>query len=128
MSYQSDIYDAIIANGPVSAIVGTKVFADVAPGNATPPFIVYQTISEAGTTAWDGDRLVSFPLVQFSCWSAGKASAIALASALKTAIEGRDLPGSSNASLSFSNQTSTRDQQTKLFGEQIDYRVSCFTN
>jgi len=32
------------------------------------------------------------------------------------------------ASLGFSNQESTRDQQTKLFCERIDYRVSCFRN
>jgi len=128
MSWQSDIVTAILADSPTVAIIGTRLFADVAPGSAVAPFIVYQAISESGDTAHDGTRSVSFPLVQFSCWASGKAAAITLASTLKTAIEGKNLPGSSNASLGFSNHRSSRDQQTKLFGEQIDYRVSCNTN
>lgn len=128
MSWQSDIVRAILTDSAVCAIIGEKVFADVAAGNATAPFIVYQQISDSSETAFDGSRDVSFPLVQFSCWSPTKAGAIDLASKLRQAIEGRNIEGDSNASLGFSNQISTRDQQTKLFGEMIDYRVSCFTN
>ena len=128
MSYQSDIVDAIKANSPLAAIIGARVFADVAPGGTVAPYIVYQTISDVGETPFDGIRSVTFPLVQFSCWATTKAGAVALSAALKTAIEGKNLPGSSNSSLGFSNQLSDRDQQTKLFGEIIDYRVSCNAN
>jgi hypothetical protein len=128
MSWQSDIVNAILTDSAVCAIIGENVFADVAAGNATAPFIVYQQVSDSSETTLDGARSVSFPLVQFSCWASTKSGAIDLASKLKAAIEGRNLPGDSNASLSFSNQISMRDQQTKLFGEMIDYRVSCLTN
>lgn len=128
MSWQSDIVQAILGDAAVSGIVSENVFADVAPGSATAPFIVYQAISETGETTLDGVRNVIFPLVQFSCWHQTKSGAIELASKLKSAIEGRNLPGDNNVSLGFSNQQSTRDQQTKLFGEMIDYRVSCLAN
>jgi len=129
MSWQSDIKDAMLSDAALVAIIGNRLSMDQANGDkAIDPYIVIQAISETGETSHDGTREVSFPLVQFSCWASGKAAAIALASALKTAIEGKNLPGSSNASLSFSNQRSSRDQQTKLFGEQIDYRISCNTN
>lgn len=128
MSWQSDLYDALIADGTVSGLVGTRVFPDVAPGNATVPYIVYQHISETGETPFSGGRGVTFPLVQISCWDDGKAGAVALASAVSGAVEGVNLPGSANASMGFVNQQSTRDQQTKLYGEQIDFRVSANPN
>lgn len=128
MSWQEDVVAAILADEPLTDLIGTRVFADVAPGEAVAPLIVYQQISEEGETAFDGRRDVIFPLVQFSCWSPSKLGAVALASALRDAIEGKNLDGDSFASLGFSNQESTRDQQTKLFCERIDYRVSCNRN
>lgn len=128
MSWQEDVVNAILADQTLAGLIGTRVFADVAPGEAVAPLIVYQQISEEGDTMFDGTRDVIFPLVQFSCWSPSKVGAIALASALRDAIEGKNLDGDSLVSLGFSNQESTRDQQTKLFCERIDYRVSCNRN
>jgi len=128
MSWQSDIVTAILTDSAVCAIIGENVFADVAPGSTPAPYIVYQQISDGSETTLDGKRPVIFPLVQFSCWAATKAGAIDLVSKLRTAIEGKNLVGESNVSLGFSNQFSTRDQQTKLFGEIVDYRVSCNSN
>lgn len=128
MSWQSDIVKAILTDSALCAIIGENVFADVAPGNTPAPYVVYQQVSEIGETNFSGTRPVIFPLVQFSCWAKTKSDAIDLASKLRIAIEGKNLVGDSNVSLGFSNQFSTRDQQTKLFGEIIDYRASCFSN
>ena len=125
MSYQEDIVTAILADAPLTALIGTRIFADAADAKQPGSYLVYQTISVSGETLFDGTRDVKFPLVQFTAWAASKAAAIAITKALATAIEGRDLPGDSNASLSFSNEQSTRDPQTKLFGEIIEFRVSC---
>jgi hypothetical protein len=128
VSWQEDVVNAILSDGALIGQIGDRIFADVAPGSAVAPLIVYQQISEEGETMFDGTRDVIFPLVQFSCWSKTKIGAIDLASSLRNAIEGRNLDGLSMVSLGFSNQESTRDQQTKLFCERIDYRVSCFRN
>jgi hypothetical protein len=128
MSWQEDICNAILDDETVTDLIDDRLFADVAPGEAVAPLIVYQQISEEGETMFDGTRDIIFPLVQFTCWSETKLGAIALASALRNAIEGKNLDGASLASLGFSNQESRRDQQTKLFCEQIDYRVSCYRN
>ena len=128
MSYQSDINAAIADDAPLTALIGTGFSWDIADPETSPPYLIAQTISSDGTTDFDGNREVSFPLVQFTAWATGKASAIAIISALKTAIEGFDLPGDSNASLSYAGENSTRDPQTKLYGESVDYRVSCNTN
>ena len=128
MSYQSDIYTAIQASTALTALIGNRFFWDIADGTTAPPYIVAQTISTSGETDLSGGRAVSFPLVQFSCWARGKAEAIAIMSTFKTEMEGRNLPGTSNASLGFSGDQSSYDTATKLYGELYDYRVSAFTN
>jgi hypothetical protein len=128
MSYQSDINDAISDSEILTDLIGDRFFWDVADDGASQPFIVAQTISTDGDTCHDGTRDWSFPLIQFSAWASTKVAAIGLASAIRGEIEGVTLPGNSKVSLSFSNQNSTRDQETKLYGEIIDYRASTITN
>ena len=128
MSWQEDVVAAILDDETLVDLIDDRIYADIAPGEAVAPFIVYQQISEEGETMFDGSRDVIFPLVQFSCWAKTKLAAINLAVALRNAVEGFNLPGNSLASLGFSNQESDRDEQTKLFCERIDYRVSCNRN
>lgn len=128
MSYEADIYNALIGDEGISALVDERVFWDCADGDASPPFIVFQTVSNAGETAFDGSRDNQFPLVQFTAWATTKAQTIQLRNAIKSAIEGVELAGTSQTSLGYSNDLSTYDQQTKLFGHIIDYRVSTNTN
>jgi hypothetical protein len=128
MSYEADIYGALIADAGISALVSDRVYWDCADGDTSPPFIVLQTISNTGETAFDGSRDNQFPLVQFTAWAGTKAETIQLRNAIRSAIEGVELDGDSQTSLGYSNDLSTYDQQTKLFGAIIDYRVSTNTN
>ncbi len=128
MSYQSDIFTAIQAAAGVTALVGARVYPDIAPGTATAPFIVWSTVSTEGTTTHDGERSIMHPLLQFSCWAASRLAAVALCTALRTALEGQTLPGTSECWLSFSNESAERDQETGLFGESLELRASCKTN
>jgi len=128
MSYQEDIYEAIIADTAVAALVGTRVYPDVAPGAAAAPFIVWNVISSGGTTAHDGTRDIIHPLLQFDCWHTSRIAAVNLAAKLRAALEGFTLPGASECWLSFSNESSQRDQETNLFAETLELRASCKTN
>lgn len=128
MSYQSDIFDAIQASAALTALIGDAFFWDVADPAPTGPYIVAQVISGNGETDFDGDRSISFPLIQFSAWAKTKTAAIDLASTLRREMEGRNLPGESNVSLGYSGEGSTYERDTKLFGESIDYRASTNTN
>ncbi|GAA5124665.1 DUF3168 domain-containing protein [Luteolibacter yonseiensis] len=128
MSYQSDIYEAIKASAPLTALIGDRFFWDVADSSTTTPYIVAQTVSNDGETDFDGFRDVSFPLIQFSAWAKTKQDAIEIMSKFRTGLEGRNLPGASDVSLSFAGEQSTRDPVTKLYGEIIDYRASTNTN
>lgn len=128
MSYQSDIKSAFAAASTITALVGTRVYADVAPGEAAAPFIVYQTIATSGTTTHDGERNLEFPLIQFSCWAATKAEVIAIASAVNTLLDGNTISGSSGITFRFSGQNSSYDPESRLFGEMIDFTGACAKN
>lgn len=128
MSYQSDIITALAAAGSITAIVGTRVYADVADGSATAPYITFQTISTSGETTHDGVRNLEFPLIQVNCWATSKTGAIALASAVNALLDGNTIAGSSGVTFQFSNQFGTYESDTKLFGEILEYRASTATN
>lgn len=128
MSYQSDMYSALVAAAGITAIVGTRIYADVADGTTTAPYLVYQVISTGGETTHDGVREIEFPVIQFSCWATGKAAAIALASAVNAVLDGKTLAGSSGISFQFSNQFGTYEPDTKLYGEIIEYQTATNTN
>lgn len=128
MSIESDINDAILASDALTALIGTRFSWDIAEGSTVAPFLVAQTISTDSETTHDGDRSLSFPLIQFSCWAKTKAQAIAVMSAFKTDIEGVTLPGASETTLTYAGENSSYDSETKLFGHLVDYRAAAFTN
>jgi hypothetical protein len=100
----------------------------VAPGSAAAPFIVWNVISSDGTTTHDGQRSIIHPLLQFDCWATSRLAAVNLAAKLRAALEGYTLPGLSECWLSFSNESSQRDQETNLFAETLEFRASCKIN
>lgn len=128
MSYQSDIFTAIQADAPLAALIGSRFFWDIADGSAAAPYLVASVVSGKGENDLSGVRNLTFPLVQMNAWGPGKAALIAIISALRTAIEGRNLPGSSNISLSYAGEHSSYDPDTKYFGEIIEFRASSNTN
>jgi hypothetical protein len=125
MSYQADIYAAVLASGTISELIGDRFSWDIADADTLAPYIVAQTISDDGETPLDGTRELAFPSIQFACWASTKAEAIAIMAAWKTEMEGIDLPGDAGVSLGFSSQNSSYDTATRLFGEICDYKASC---
>lgn len=128
MSYQSDIYTAVMAATAVTAIIGDRFFWEVADETTAAPYLVAQTISTDGETIHDRSRAWSFPLIQFSGWATTHAGAVALMSAFRSSLEGIEISGSSDVSLAFSGENSTYDPDTKLYGISSDYRASTLTN
>ena len=128
MSYQSDIHNALSNAAAITAIVGSRIFADVADGSTTAPYLVFQFISTDSQNTHDGSRDVEFPLIQINCWATGKAAAITLANAVAAALDGKTIAGTSQCSFQFSNRFGTYESDTKLFGEILEYRASSITN
>ncbi len=121
---ESDITTAVLASTGLRALIGDRFSWEFADGETVAPYIVAQTISGSGETPFDGAREVSFPLIQISCWAKTNTEAIAIMRQFKRDIEGVILPGDSKTSLGFTNQNSSHDSETNLFGQIYDYRAS----
>ena len=128
MSYQSDIYAALTGNSPLAAVVSTRIYPEVAPGNATVPYVVYQTISTGGETTHDGARTWDSPTIQFTVWAKTKALAISTAALLRAVLDGKTLSGSSACSLVCTNILGNYDPDSKLFGEVAEFRATAKPN
>lgn len=128
MSIESDINNAILNSGDLNTLIGSRFSWDIADGGTSPPFCVAQTISNDSDTTHDGDRSLSFPLIQFSFWAKTKLEAVAAAAAFRQSMEGQTLPGSSQTTLKHAGELSSYDSETKLFGHLVDYRAASFTN
>jgi hypothetical protein len=128
MSYQSDIYNAVMGAPTVAALIGERFFWEVADETTAAPYLVAQTISTDGETLHDGTRLWSFPLIQFAAWAYTHAKCIEIAAAFRDELEGVEITGDSSVSLSFVGENTTYDPDTKLFGISTDYRASALTN
>lgn len=128
MKYHSETFTAISQATTIEAIVGSRIFSDVADGSAAAPYLVYQFVSTTGDTTHDGTRQVEFPLIQFSCWATTKAGAIALADAVDALLDGNTIAGDSAASFQFQNRFGEYEQDTKLYGEILEFRMAAKIN
>lgn len=121
MSYERDIYQAVRSCAPVWSAIGGRFSWDIADADSDAPYIVAQTISDNGPTTHAGERGATFPTVQFSCWAKSKSQAVKIMDDFRKGIEGRNLPGESVVSLTFSSRFSTYESETRLFGIQCQY-------
>jgi len=95
MSVSKVAYYILSSDSGVSAIVGTKIYPEVAPIGTVAPYIVYQEISNVPTQSKTAVSQTEMTRLQVSCFteiSANSKSAylngIDLANAVRTALEG----------------------------------------
>jgi len=128
MSWQTDMRLALIGSPALNALVGSAVWETVADSATTAPYVVYQTVSTGGETTHDGDRSLEFPSIQITAWATTAESARNVASKVNAVLDGKTLIGSSKVSFQLSGQSSSYDQETRLFGEIIEYTAAANRN
>lgn len=84
---------ALIEDAGVSAIVGTRVYPQVAPQGAASPYLVYSQVS--GAREWDLDCVAGLgnPVFQVTAWADTYAAAQALADAVRAAVSAASAAG-----------------------------------
>jgi hypothetical protein len=82
------VYTLLKDAAGVAALVAGRVYPLQAPQNATAPFIVYQRISSRRVRSVDGPSGLAQPRIQVDAYAATYAGAKALASAIRTALDG----------------------------------------
>ena len=86
MSIESTLYDALQNDAGVTALVGARVYPQVAPDNAAVPYITYQVIVGTAFNLIAGAPDAERKVIQVNCISNSYANAKAISEACKAAI------------------------------------------
>jgi hypothetical protein len=89
MTLETDLRTHILASSGLSALIGTRLYPDRLPQNATLPAVVYQEVSSVPVDHVHGaaGRLVR-SRYQFTVWAATRASAKTIDEAIRARIDG----------------------------------------
>lgn len=81
------IYNILANDSPVSAIVGTRIFPNVAQQTTSFPFIIYDVQSENPTDYKQGVSTLDTDTVMVSCYCKTYSEASDLAKKIRTALD-----------------------------------------
>ena len=90
MSWLTDIIARLKANGTLAALVGTRIYAQVAPSDATTPYIVWERSSVTRVDSHDGASGLATQMLQVNCLDEDYLDALAVADAVRGAVDGFD--------------------------------------
>jgi hypothetical protein len=81
------IYGVLSAASGVTSIVSIRIYPDMAPQNASFPYIVFQKLQTQPTDTKEGVSPLDKLLVQVDCYSNNYDNAHSLAGAVRTALD-----------------------------------------
>ena len=113
---EAPFYTVVASAGPVKVLLGTganiRLFPDEAPQGTQTPYAVFHTIVGVPHNELDGGAGLDAYSIQIDCYSTDRDQAIALAGAIRTAVE----PHADVTSL----RGTTLDKQTRIYNYQFD--------
>lgn len=121
MSWQSDLYDAMKSDATIAGLVGDRIYPDVVDGKTKQPYVLYEALFSSGTTSHDGNRNTEYPNIEITAFAKDKGTALAVADAIKSALEGKTLIGASELVLTFGNRSGQYAEQVRLYTETLEF-------
>jgi hypothetical protein len=82
------IYSILSTDATTKALVGTRIYPNVVPQDATLPAIAYQRISGSRVQSHGGPSNLARPRFQFTCLAVNYSGARAVANAVRQALDG----------------------------------------
>jgi hypothetical protein len=119
---QQKIYEALAGFAALSALVGTRVYPDIAPQDVARPFVVWQEISLQQMNDMSGSAEssgLSNYHIQVTSWAAKATDARDLDKQVRLAM----IAASAFKSLLNDSRAMPYESDTKLFGTQSDFSV-----
>ena len=120
MNWKTELYPHLLANPNLTALVAHRIHRTVAPEGTKAPYLVWQQITGSEGTTWDGNRNLSFPIVQFTVWSKSTMQADEIRAILRDSIEGEEIGG---YKVSIRDERDTEDTSgPTLYGALLEAR------
>ena len=128
------IFTKLSADAPLIALVGDRIYPDVADQKKKLPYIVYEVDSEQGVPHMTGGGTLELTSVQFTVWATSSASRSAVNDALRTLLDhkiGLALGSANTRSIRKTNGVDTQEKpdagnQNWIFGTFNDYDIWYF--
>lgn len=115
---------ALTGNAGVAALVAARVFTKGGRQGTAYPYVTYERISTQGAAHLDGPSDLDWPRFQIDVWAETALSAINVANAIRTAIDGLETAGSPAFYATFQDQRGpSADDETKKFNVSQDYFI-----
>lgn len=128
MSVTNAIRAILIADGGVSAKVGTRVYPLVAPANAALPFVTYQWVAAARRHGLGGSVQLATPTIQVDSYAATYTSVHELVTAVRQALDGYSgtIAGAEIQEIQAGNELDIYDNESDdgLYRVTQDYSVT----
>lgn len=86
MSAQQAVYAALAAAGPLTALIGQRLYPDEAPEDTELPLVIHQATLLQPETDLAGQVLARAVTLSVTCWAKERIAANALADACCTAL------------------------------------------
>jgi hypothetical protein len=125
------VYGILSATTGVTSLVSTRIYPDMAPQNATFPYIVFQKLSTTPTDTKEGTSPLDKMLVQIDCYSNNYDTAHSIAAAIRVALDRYTgtINGHKVDKIIFSNDSSGSPQDvptttgSMIFWASQDYEI-----
>lgn len=124
MTWDEEVFSFVTSDTKFFNFAKTNLFPDVAPSGQAAPFFVWQEITGGGSSQHDGPCDVSNPIIQYACWAGKRSLANEGREILKDLLSSKVLPPDEyDIAFTYSNELSTYDSETKLFGAILELRA-----
>ena len=125
MTVETDIRTKLLADGTISGLVSTRIYALKLPQKPTYPAITYSRISGPRSQLLDGPSTWGFARLEYDSWAKSYVSAQSLAAAVRVDLDG--FVGSLNGRsvvIRLENERDLYEDEDKLYRVTQDYLVS----
>lgn len=123
MTLAEDLFAALGQYAGLNALVGARIYPDVAPQGVAVPYVVWQEISDLEVNDLGGSSAESGGLdqyrVQVTCWAATGTQARAIRKQVRAAMAASAL----FRSIQIDARSAGFEPDTKLYGAQSDFSV-----
>ena len=134
MSLKGELYTKLVADVALNALIGTRLYPDIADQTTTMPYITYSDQTQETTHHLTGVSTSGFSsvTVQFSVWAATPTSRSNVEAALRIALDGKHKQAFGSIwinSIKYTNgvdsPTDAADgsQDNRVFGKFMDFEI-----
>jgi len=126
MTIEEGLYDYLSTDVGVSALVSTRIYPGTLPQNWTNPAISYQRISGERVRNLTGPAGRARPRIQIDCWADSYSGAKALATAVRSAMDGyAGLMGTTRvSSIVLESDTDFYETDIQVYRVSMDFWIS----